>query len=121
MPNAPDGKPPLSFVIDTTTFLGGMTIPATLFLLGAALARLKVRQNTVGMGLTQKTPKRWKKQPLVAIFTMTLVKMVLVPLIGVDRSVGFSERRKAHDRFLVQALRNETTLYPKSDPSESPR
>ena len=42
MPNAPDGNPPLSFILVTATFLGGMTVPATLILLGASFARLKV-------------------------------------------------------------------------------
>jgi hypothetical protein len=42
IPNAPDGNPPLSFIIDTAAFLGGVTIPAALVLLGASFARLKV-------------------------------------------------------------------------------
>ena len=42
MPNAPDGNPPLNFILVTATFLGGMTVPATLVLLGASFARLKV-------------------------------------------------------------------------------
>jgi hypothetical protein len=42
MPNAPDGKAPLAFILDTTIFLGGMTVPAALVLLGASFARLKV-------------------------------------------------------------------------------
>ncbi len=42
MPNAPNGAPPLNFILDTTTFLGGMTVPAMLILLGASFARLKV-------------------------------------------------------------------------------
>lgn len=42
MPNAPDDKPPLSFVLETATFLGGITIPSALILLGASIARLQV-------------------------------------------------------------------------------
>jgi len=44
MPNAPDGNPPLAFILETATFLGGMTVPAALILLGASFARLKVGQ-----------------------------------------------------------------------------
>lgn len=44
MPDAPNGFPPLNFILDTTTFLGGMTVPAMLILLGASFARLKVGQ-----------------------------------------------------------------------------
>lgn len=42
MPNAPDDKPPLSFILETAAFLGGITVPASLFLLGASIARLQV-------------------------------------------------------------------------------
>lgn len=61
MPNGPDGKPPLAFITDTTTFLGGMTVPANLILLGAGFARLKA-------------PKRWKDQPVAAMLAMTVCK-----------------------------------------------
>jgi hypothetical protein len=42
IPNAPNDEPPLSFITDTTQFLGGISIPAGLVLLGASFARLKV-------------------------------------------------------------------------------
>ena len=42
IPNAPDDKPPLSFVLETAVFLGGITIPSALILLGASIARLEV-------------------------------------------------------------------------------
>ncbi|RXK39192.1 hypothetical protein M231_03549 [Tremella mesenterica] len=87
MPNAPDGKPPLAFIQDTATFIGGMTIPATLILLGASIARLK-------------TPKKWSDQPIAAICAMTAVKMIIAPVFGV---------------FVVQALRDNTSLFPKED------
>ena len=47
MPNAPDGKPPLSFILVTASFLGAMTVPATLILLGASFARLKASRPSV--------------------------------------------------------------------------
>jgi hypothetical protein len=43
MPHAPDGKPPLAFILETASFVGAMTVPATLILLGASMARLTVR------------------------------------------------------------------------------
>jgi predicted permease len=42
MPDAPDGNPPLAFILETAAFLGAMTVPAALILLGASFARLKV-------------------------------------------------------------------------------
>ena len=42
MPNAPDGRPPLAWVLDTAIFIGGIVIPAGLLLLGAGFARIKV-------------------------------------------------------------------------------
>lgn len=42
VPNAPDGNPPLAFIIDTAAFIGAISIPAALILLGASFARLKV-------------------------------------------------------------------------------
>lgn len=32
MPNGPDGKPPLAFIMDTTQFIGGVSIPSSLML-----------------------------------------------------------------------------------------
>ena len=42
VPNAPDGNPPLAFVIETAAFIGSISIPAALILLGASFARLTV-------------------------------------------------------------------------------
>ena len=42
MPNAPDGNPPLHFIMETASFIGGIAVPASLLLLGASMARLKV-------------------------------------------------------------------------------
>jgi hypothetical protein len=45
IPNAPDGNPPLAFIIDTAAFIGSISIPAALVLLGASFARLTVSQD----------------------------------------------------------------------------
>lgn len=42
VPNAPDGNPPLAFIIETAAFIGSVSIPAALILLGASFARLTV-------------------------------------------------------------------------------
>jgi hypothetical protein len=42
MPNAPDGRPPLAWVLETAAFIGAIVVPAGLLLLGAGFARLKV-------------------------------------------------------------------------------
>jgi hypothetical protein len=42
VPFAPDGNPPLAFITDTAAFIGAVSIPAALILLGASFARLKV-------------------------------------------------------------------------------
>lgn len=87
IPNAPDGDPPLAFLLETASFIGGLTVPCTLILLGASFARLKV-------------PTDWHTLPLSAMFAMSAAKMVLVPLVGV---------------FLVQRLHSSTDLFPTDD------
>lgn len=47
MPNAPDGNPPLNFILETTSFIGAMTVPMALILLGASFSRLKVSMATI--------------------------------------------------------------------------
>lgn len=42
VPYAPDGRPPLAFITETAQFAGAITVPASLMLLGASFARLKV-------------------------------------------------------------------------------
>lgn len=59
MPNAPDGNPPLSWLLDTAAFIGAMTVPMALILLGSSFARLKFQRGQV---------------PVVAIVAMTAVK-----------------------------------------------
>ncbi|KAG8745445.1 Protein M3 [Ceratobasidium sp. 414] len=58
---APDGLPPLNFIIDTATFIGGGSIPLGLICLGSALARLQV-------------PKPFSRAPLGAITVFSILK-----------------------------------------------
>ncbi|WVQ69498.1 uncharacterized protein L199_007718 [Kwoniella botswanensis] len=87
IPNAPNDEPPLSFIMDTATFLGGISIPGGLVLLGASFGRLKL-------------PKKWSDIPFAAILAMTIFKMVILPLMGI---------------FFIEGLRDHTDLYPKED------
>lgn len=54
IPNAPDDKPPLSFILETASFIGAITVPASLLLLGAGIARLS-------------KPPSWRALPISAI------------------------------------------------------
>ncbi|KAI0337946.1 hypothetical protein BDW22DRAFT_1363533 [Trametopsis cervina] len=66
----PDGKPPLSFIIDTAEFIGGIAIPLALILLGASFARLRI-------------PRPLSRLPITAMLTVALAKMLILPVIGV--------------------------------------
>jgi hypothetical protein len=64
IPNAPDGKPPLAFIADTTSFLGQISIPAGLVLLGASFARLKVSHMTNCLLIRHRLPRSGAISPL---------------------------------------------------------
>lgn len=84
----PDGRPPLAFLIDTgllashrcqhskpillltAAFLGAITIPLSLVLLGASFARMKI-------------PRPISRLPIAAIISVCITKLVLLPIIGV--------------------------------------
>lgn len=68
---APDGQPPLAFLLNTTTFIGAASVPIGLICLGSALARLKVPRG------------EWKTLPLGAIAWLAIAKMLLLPVLGV--------------------------------------
>ena len=73
IPNAPDGQPPLAFILDTTTFIGGASVPLGLICLGSALARLKVPRGAA----------EWKALPYGAINGLAIGKMLVMPVLGV--------------------------------------
>ena len=72
IPPAPDGQPPLAFVLDVTTFMGAASVPLGLVCLGSALARLNL-------------PKKgeWLSLPLGAIGSLAVVRMLVMPVLGV--------------------------------------
>lgn len=79
-PHAPDGQPPLAFLLDTATFLGGASVPLGLICLGSALARLHVPRN------------EWRSLPLGSIMSLALGRMVLQPILGVLIVQGLTHR-----------------------------
>ncbi|TDL22375.1 hypothetical protein BD410DRAFT_748622 [Rickenella mellea] len=71
IPNAPDGQPPLAFILDSATFIGNASVPLGLICLGSAMARLKVPWN------------QWSRLPVGAIAWLAISKMIVIPVIGV--------------------------------------
>ena len=76
IPNAPDGNPPLYFVMDTANFLGAASVPLGLVCLGTALAKLKM-------------PHKWSSLPLGAIGSLAIGKLIISPVLGVLLVNGF--------------------------------
>lgn len=72
---APDGLPPLSFLIDTATFIGAASVPLGLVCLGSALARLEVPKWGDKEG--------WARLPLGAISGLAVGKTLVMPVLGV--------------------------------------
>ncbi|KAH9990764.1 auxin efflux carrier [Russula vinacea] len=82
-PVAPDGQPPLAFVLDTANFVGAACVPVGLICLGSALACLRVCSG--------------EAFPRGAIAALALAKMVVTPLVGIGITrwfthVGFVHR-----------------------------
>ncbi|KAK0442797.1 auxin efflux carrier [Desarmillaria tabescens] len=68
--HGPDGNPPLTFIINTAEFVGNITVPMALILLGASFARMKI-------------PRPFSKMPLPAMFWVSFCKLALLPVIGI--------------------------------------
>jgi predicted permease len=81
-PVAPDGQPPLAFVLDTATFVGAASVPIGLICLGSALACLRMRSG--------------EPFPRGAIASLALAKMVVTPLIGVGITRWFAHAGFVH-------------------------
>ena len=79
MPSAPDGQPPLAFLLDTMTFVGNASVPLGLIILGSALARLKVPGG------------RLRSLPLGAIGALTFGRLVVMPVFGVLITQGLTQ------------------------------
>lgn len=77
MPNAPDQQPPLSFVMDITSYVGAACVPIGLLLLGATIARLKVKNVVEGF---------WK-----TVVMITACRLIIVPIFGVGFTTGIAK------------------------------
>ncbi|KAL7664568.1 Protein ECM3 [[Candida] zeylanoides] len=75
IPDAPDGQPPLSFVMDFVAYVGAASVPLGLLLLGATMSRLQVKRMPPGF---------WK-----TALGVTLGRLVILPIIGVGITTGF--------------------------------
>ncbi|KAL0571528.1 Protein M3 [Marasmius crinis-equi] len=75
---APDGRAPLNVIYDTCKFVGDITVPMGLILLGASFARMKI-------------PRPLSRLPIPAMMAASVLKLAILPVIGV---------------FLVQGLVN---------------
>ncbi|KAH3660362.1 hypothetical protein OGAPHI_006948 [Ogataea philodendri] len=65
---APDKLPPLSFIMDITSYIGAAQVPFGLLILGGTIGRLRIKNIPLS---------RWRT-PLV----VTAVRLVLLPVIG---------------------------------------
>jgi auxin efflux carrier family protein len=112
--HGPDGRPPLSFVIDTgawfslsipfsclifsilASFIGGITVPLALILLGASFARLRI-------------PRPLSRLPFAAMFSAAIVKMAIIPVAGIFiiqamTKGGLMDRQSRAERFVAMFL-----------------
>ncbi|KAJ7806028.1 auxin efflux carrier transmembrane protein [Mycena olivaceomarginata] len=76
---APDGQPPLAFMMDAATFIGAASVPMGLVCLGSALARLRVPRGS------------WDTLPVGAILAFSVGKLLVFPVIGVLLSTGTTQ------------------------------
>lgn len=88
IPNAPDGRPVLSFFMDFTQFVGNAEVPLGLATLGATISRLNVTSLPKGF---------WK-----SVLLMTLLKLAVLPIIAIAwaqkvRSMGWV----SHDDYMA--------------------
>ncbi|EJU06189.1 hypothetical protein DACRYDRAFT_12940 [Dacryopinax primogenitus] len=66
----PDGNPCLQFILNTASFIGGISVPQGLMLLGNSFARMTI-------------PRPITKLPIMAALGMTAIKCVILPVAGV--------------------------------------
>ena len=93
---APDARAPLAALLDTAAFLGAITVPLALVLLGAAFARLRV-------------PRPFARLPLRAMLIAALGKTVVLPAIGIAlvqamTGGGLVPREAKAERFVMMLL-----------------
>lgn len=88
IPTAPDKLPPLSFVIDITSYVGNASVPLGLLLLGATISRLKIKSMPEGF---------WK-----TALAVTAVRLIILPVFGVGLTTGIHKAGWFGDDKLVR-------------------
>lgn len=88
MPSAPDKQPPLSFVIDFTAYVGAASVPLGLLLLGATIARLKVKSIIPGF---------WK-----TVVAISACRLIIMPIFGVGLTTGLNKAGWFGDDKLIR-------------------
>jgi len=91
-PVAPDGQPPLAFVLNTASFVVVASVPIGVICLGSALACLRLRPA--------------ETFPQGAITALALARMVVMPLLGVGITrwlvhAGFVDRDDKALQFVL--------------------
>lgn len=90
---APDGEPPLNFIMEYTSYIGAASVPFGLILLGASLGRLKVQSLYPGF---------WK-----SAVCLVLLKQCVMPIFGVlwcDRLVKAGWLTWENDSMLLLVI-----------------
>lgn len=90
IPDAPDNQPPLSFIIDITSYVGNAAVPLGLLLLGATIARLKISSMPKGF---------WKTALAIVVF-----RLILLPIIGVAITTGLQAAGWYEDDKLLRFI-----------------
>ncbi|KAG1722787.1 auxin efflux carrier [Suillus paluster] len=78
IPPAPDGQPPLAFIMDAATLLGDANSPLGMIILGSALARMSIPR------------RRWTSLPFGAITALAVGKQLIMPAFGILICDGFT-------------------------------
>jgi auxin efflux carrier family protein len=94
--HGPDGRPPLAFALDTARFVGAVSIPLSLILLGVSFARIRI-------------PRPLTRLPIPAMLYVMLAKMFVLPVFGilVVRAMtngGMIPKEALAERFVAMIL-----------------
>ncbi|GME70984.1 unnamed protein product [Ambrosiozyma monospora] len=95
---APDGLPPLSFIMDFTSYIGAAQVPFGLLLLGGTIGRLKVN----------KLPKGLWKTPV----SLTIIKLFVFPVIGCALNSKIHKDGLFHNEDILYFLSNINFCLP---------
>ncbi|CAH7666402.1 auxin efflux carrier [Phakopsora pachyrhizi] len=86
---APDGKPVLSVILDSTQYLGAAAIPLSFIVAGASFANMSIPRDS------------WSSLPIAAILGLSVIKLLILPVIGVaavfaiDKTTNIFEGKEA--------------------------